>query len=122
MDHETYVYTVSEDMENSSWWSSPNEAVADAYEEFDVGDYIFRGKAVYATAADFVNVEAIIEGIQEQAWEDFDELADCYPEVTDAAKLELKGLLIDWLNKHSPPNLFYVQDAVPYELKEEDLK
>jgi len=96
-------------------------SVGDALDALDDEGRLEEG-AVYWEAdcrriqtSDVFSVEQVLEDMGERLYEEVGEIADDYPSVPPEAKAELKDFMTAWVEKHAPPNQYWLVVGKPRE-------
>jgi transcriptional regulator with XRE-family HTH domain len=87
-----------------------------------IGAEYFEGDQVLVTTGELVDVDAIIDIINETAWEIMGEHGEDYPNLTEEEKAELKELIVSFLDKKDPHGCFKVKNVVKKTITAEDLE
>lgn len=79
--------------------------------DLQVGDTVYFGEPFRAGIDHFFDVDHLLNGVGERAYEDYGECAEDYPSVSDEAKAELQGFLTDWARRHCAPCFWRVENV-----------
>lgn len=91
--------------------------------DLKAGDTVFRAIKHYQDPASFVDHEALISSMNENAGSsDTGEWVDSWPEPGEEAETELTDLLEAWARRHCAPDFHLVRDVTEYTLTAEDLR
>jgi len=96
-------------------------SVGDVLDALDDEGWLEEGAAYWEAdcrrmqASDVFSVEQVLEGMGERLYEEVGEIADDYPAVPPEAKAELKAFLTAWVEKHAPPNQYWLVIGKPRE-------
>jgi hypothetical protein len=87
-----------------------------------IGAEYFEGDQVPVPTGELVDVDAIIDIINETAWEIMGEHGEDYPSLTKEEKAELKEVIAAFLDKKDASRFFKVKDVVKKTITAEDLE
>lgn len=89
----------------------------------NAGDRVYRGTRVDVSYEELVDVDSVIEGISEFAYNDIagDAAEDYLRGVSKEARAELEGLIVDWLRKHAPIDFYHVENLEQYVITQADI-
>jgi hypothetical protein len=100
-DGENYHHSVDEVVTRALECIDPDEETPPVTRE------IYVAQQVQRTFADYAIPAHLIEAAQEQAYEDADEYADGYLDVSPEALADLGAVLNDWATRHGHQPTFY---------------
>ncbi|SDT51826.1 hypothetical protein [Pseudomonas prosekii] len=108
---------------NGEDWVSDWCSFLDQNDELEVGDECQRGLMVYGDPAEFVDADAVIDSMADNAHSsDLGEWADDFPDVSAEAKAELEDLLDAWARKNCDCSFYRVKDIEKFKIAHEDLE
>lgn len=94
----------------------------DSNDGLEVGHVVYVGTpARYAASTYIDDADDVIERMAERAYDEHNEFAEDFPEVTDEAKAELTAFLAAWADKHCEVRFYGVENVRPYTITAEDL-
>jgi hypothetical protein len=86
-----------------------------------IGKEYFEGEPVKPLARDFVNVDSIKDSISENAYENYGEFSEDWPDLTMEEKKQLEDLIVKFLEEKSPPGFYQIENSVAKKITAEDL-
>lgn len=96
-------------------------SVGDALDALDAEGRLEEG-AVYweadcrrMQASDVFSVDQVLDDMGERLYGEVGEIADDYPAASPEAKAELNAVLTAWVEKHAPPNQYWLVVGKPRE-------
>lgn len=114
-------------VENVKWSADGETYNYDSLSELlDCNDDIEAGRVVYFGEASrpgttWIDADDVIEMIGERAYDVGGESAECFPEVSPEAIVELSQLLVVWQAKHCQPTFWTIPNSQQYVVTEADM-
>jgi hypothetical protein len=87
-----------------------------------IGEEYFECDQVPVETGEMVDIDAILDIIQETAWDVMGEYGEDYPDLTSHEKIELKGMIIDFLDKKDGRGVFNVKNLCKKTITAEDVR
>ena len=88
-----------------------------------LGATYWRGEKKELTHAELIDVDSFLEQCDERAYEEIGEIYDnCFADVTEAEKMELRELITQWAKKHVNIRYWKVLNVQELKLTAEDLE
>ncbi|WP_223466175.1 hypothetical protein [Pseudomonas sp. GL-RE-26] len=107
---------------NGEEWTADWCSFLSQNDEFAPGDECQRGEVHYADPAEFVDSDAVIDAMANNAASsDLGEWADDFPNVSADAKQELEDLLDAWARKNCDCTFYRVKNIETFTISAEDL-
>jgi hypothetical protein len=117
-------YCYSTDEENFQ-----HESMGDLLDYLDgetddkIGAAYWKGEKVALSHADCIDVDSFLEVCDERAYEEIGEVYDnCFADVDDDEKAELKALIVEWAKKHVNIRYWRVLNVQELKITAEDLE
>lgn len=123
MSHEYDCYSLNgDDWEEGDRQAAVFDLIERAEGHVAPGVPLYLGIRRHYTNDEFFRARSVIEDAADRAYDVAHEFADDYPDVSEAAKVELETLLTAWFEKHvSPPGFWTVEHVTKVELTAEDI-
>jgi hypothetical protein len=86
-----------------------------------IGKEYFEGNPVRPKVRDLVDVDGFIDYISENAYENYGEFAENWPDLTTEEKKHLEDLLVEFLEEKAPPSFYRIENSVAKKITAEDL-
>lgn len=122
-------YSPKQTRPDNALWSADGEAFdyknfkeLAINEELRPGDIVYHGTRQDIDPAKWINIDYVLEGLRDGAYEAVGEADDDYPNPSKEAQAELHTLLSEWARKHCPPAFYQVEDITEYTVTAEDLE
>jgi len=113
-----YAYSI-----NGEDWTADWCSFLDQNKELSPGCECRRGEMHYADPAEFVDSDAVINSMADNASSsDLGEWADDFPSGSAEAKLELEELLDAWARKNCDCSFYRVKNIETFKIAHEDLE
>jgi hypothetical protein len=107
-------------------WDTFLDVLADRKNAADRRDLIgvkyFEGDSIPITTGEVVDIDRLLNGINEDAWEKMGEYAEDYPDLTGEEKAEFKELIVSFLDKKDRRNIFTIENSRMKTITAEDLE
>lgn len=121
MSNQNSVWAIEKD--GNFCFQTKGEAIAVALEQgHSVGSIIYFGDRVDVDQSNYVDADAVLDGMADRAVDDVGESADDYPSVTTEAKQELDALLKSWVERNCIAHFWKVENVTDYVITEDDVK
>lgn len=86
------------------------------------GMTVYKAEAHVADPTDMFCVDYFLETLSEQAYDNFGEHADDWPDCTPEAKKRLEKYIKNWLKKECGCNFWHVKNVQTHTITREDLE
>jgi hypothetical protein len=90
--------------------------------EDKIGATYWKGEKVELSHEDCIDVDSFLEMCDEYAYEELGNYDNCFTDVDDADKAELKALIIEWSKKHVVMRYWKVRNVQELKITAEDLE
>jgi hypothetical protein len=114
---------------DEEYWTDDFSEIIDGFldrhggdEKEIIGLKYYEGKKIPVSTKDLISVGAIIDAINENAFEVMGEWAEDYPILDEQEKNELKDLIVEFLDKKDPCAIFRVENICEKKITEKDLE
>jgi hypothetical protein len=87
-----------------------------------IGLKYYEGEKIPVSTKELISADAIIDTINERAYEVMGERGEDYPCLDEQGKEELLNLLAEFLDKKDPHGFFHVRNAHGRKITEKDLE
>lgn len=116
-------------MQNEIYWSIDNsnfsyydiDDLLNSNDHLIPGDVIFFGYKSNTYPSQFFDVHNLIEDMGNSAYDEFDELADDFPNMSKEKIKELNSLISNWLDHNVHINFFKIVNSEKYIITEQDV-
>jgi hypothetical protein len=100
------------------------ESMGDLFDDYDgltPGSIIYYGYKTDDPLPNWMNSDKLIEILECEAFEEFGEIAEGFPIVTQQARKEFDTFIAKWLKKHVKTTFYHIEGIKEYTVTEEDL-
>jgi len=117
-----YCYSLDEELFDLESMGDVVDAITNNTDE-PIGATYWRGEKQELTVDECIDVDSLLESCDERAYEEIGEVYDnCFTDVTDSEKQELKSLITEWAKKHVKMRFWKVRNTKEMKLTAEDIE
>jgi hypothetical protein len=113
---EIYNITDRKELIDSLMWLHKTQNKLDL-----IGKEYFEGDPVRPKVRDLVDADGIIDYISENAYENYGEFAEDWPDLTTEEKEQFEDLIVKFLEEKAPPSFYRIENSVAKKITAEDL-
>lgn len=117
-----YCYSTDEEFYRHDSMGELLDYIDGETDEDKIGATYWRGEKVELTHAECIDIDSFLETCDERAYEEIGEIYDnCFTDVTDDEKKELRGLIEEWAKRCVNMRYWKVINSQEMKVTAEDL-